>query len=108
YEATLARDLRGDEAKIFASGRLQLEREREPCAPAQLEVLDARRARLTLTEGRYHQARRMFAAVGNHVETLHRSRVGGLTLGDLPAGQWRVLGPADLQQLFAAESPAED
>jgi len=101
YEATLARDLRGDEAKIFASGTLMLDSEKTPLAPAQLEVLDSRHARLTLTEGRYHQARRMFAAVGNHVEALHRSRVGGLELGDLPPGQWRVLAAADLGQLWS-------
>ncbi|HEY6641325.1 16S rRNA pseudouridine(516) synthase [Povalibacter sp.] len=100
YEATLARDLRGDEATIFASGKLMLESEREPLAPAALEVIGPRQARLTLTEGRYHQARRMFAAVGNHVEKLHRSRVGGLELGDLPEGQWRVLASEDLQKVF--------
>jgi 16S rRNA pseudouridine516 synthase len=100
YEATLARDLRGDEAETFASGKLMLESEKEPLAPARLEVLGPRQARLTLTEGRYHQARRMFAAVGNHVETLHRSRVGDLTLGDLPAGQWRTLGADEVQLVF--------
>ena len=100
YEATLARDLRGDEEKIFASGKLMLESEREPLAPAKLEVLGPRQARLTLTEGRYHQARRMFAAVGNHVETLHRSRVGGLELDGLPAGEWRMLTTADIERLF--------
>lgn len=101
YEATLARDLRGDEEKIFASGKLMLESEREPLAPATLEVLGPRQVRLTLTEGRYHQARRMFAAVGNHVETLHRSRVGGLELDDLPVGEWRLLTPADIERLFS-------
>jgi 16S rRNA pseudouridine516 synthase len=100
YEATLARDLRGDETKLFASGTMKLESERTPLAPAKLEVLGPRTARLTLTEGRYHQARRMFAATGNHVEALHRSRVGGLTLGDLAEGQWRILSGPDLQQLF--------
>jgi 16S rRNA pseudouridine516 synthase len=101
YEATLARDLRGDEVKVFASGKLMLESEREPLAPAALEVLGPRQVRLTLTEGRYHQARRMFAAVGNHVETLHRSRVGGLELGDLPVGEWRQLNAQDIEQLFS-------
>jgi 16S rRNA pseudouridine516 synthase len=100
YEATLARDLRGDEGEIFASGRLMLESETTALAPAKLDVIGARQARLTLTEGRYHQARRMFAAVGNHVEALHRSRIGGLDLGDLPAGQWRTLAANDLDQLF--------
>jgi 16S rRNA pseudouridine516 synthase len=100
YEATLAQDLRGDESAVFASGTLMLETEQTPLAPAGLEVLGPRHARLTLTEGRYHQVRRMFAAVGNHVEALHRSRVGGLELGNLPAGQWRQLDDADLRKLF--------
>lgn len=100
YEATLAQDLRGDEGEVFASGTLMLESENTPLAPAALEVHDARHAALTLTEGRYHQVRRMFAAVGNHVDALHRSRIGGLSLGDLPAGKWRVLDAADLDALF--------
>jgi len=103
YEATLAEDLRGDEADIFASGTLMLESEKEPLAPAHLEVVDPRFARLTLTEGRYHQVRRMFAAVGNHVVSLHRSRIGGLALDELPAGQWRILDDADRDRLFAGE-----
>ncbi|TCZ82873.1 pseudouridine synthase [Lysobacter sp. N42] len=102
YEATLARELRGDEAALFASGTLMLDSETTPLAPATLEVVDARHARLTITEGRYHQVRRMFAAVGNHVEALHRSRVGGLGLGDLEAGQWRALDEAEVAMIFAA------
>ncbi|MGN6112980.1 MAG: pseudouridine synthase [Luteimonas sp.] len=101
YEATLASDLRGDEAARFASGALQLESDDTPLAPAQLEVADARHATLVLTEGRYHQVRRMFAAVGNHVEALHRSQVGGLALGDLGPGQWRALDAVDLAILFS-------
>lgn len=102
YLATLAQDLRGDEAALFAAGTLMLDGEKTPLLPAELDVLDARRARLTLHEGRYHQVRRMFAAVGNHVDALHRERVGGLTLGDLPDGQWRVLDEEDRTRLFAA------
>ena len=44
----------------------------------------------------------MFAAVGNHVEALHRSAVGGLSLGDLPPGEWRILGEDDRVRLFDA------
>ena len=46
---------------------------------------------LTLTEGKYHQVKRMLAAVGNRVEALHRASMGGLTLGGLASGQWRWL-----------------
>ena len=85
---------------LFASGALLLESETTPLKPAVLEVIDATRARLTITEGRYHQVRRMFAAVGNHVEALHRPRVGGLELGGLAPGQWRALDASDLGRLF--------
>lgn len=101
YRATLASPLRGDEIATFASGTLMLESEETPLLPAGMDILDARTARLTLTEGRYHQVRRMFTAVGHHVETLHRERIGGLSLGDLPLGAWRALDARDLGQLFA-------
>lgn len=97
YDVTLDRPLRGDEVELFASGELLLEGEAKPLLPAQMEVLSPTRAYVTLTEGRYHQVRRMFAAAGNHVTALHRDRVGNLTLpDDLPAGHYRILGEADL------------
>jgi 16S rRNA pseudouridine516 synthase len=101
YLATLAEDLRGDETAAFASGTLMLDNEATPLLPVELEVLGPRSARLTLHEGRYHQVRRMFAAIGNHVQALHRERVGGLGLGDLPEGQWRALAEDDRARLFA-------
>jgi 16S rRNA pseudouridine516 synthase len=102
YDATLAQDLRGDEATVFASGTLMLESEEAPLKPATLEVEDPRHASLVLTEGRYHQVRRMFAAVGNHVEALHRSAIGGLVLGDLAPGQWRLLDAEERERLLYA------
>lgn len=102
YVAELAQDLRGDEAAQFASGTLLLESDDKPLLPAELEVLGPRQVRLTLHEGRYHQVRRMFAAVGNHVQALQRVRIGGLDLGQLQPGQWRQLQAADLQTLFGA------
>lgn len=102
YEATLAEDLRGDEGDLFASGTLMLESETTPLAPAWLEPLEPRRARLTVTEGRYHQVRRMFAATGNRVESLQRIAIGALQLDDLAAGQWRMLSPDDVARVFAA------
>jgi len=91
YLATLDRPLRGDEAAIFASGGLMLHGETKPLLPAEMTALDARTARLVIYEGRYHQVRRMFAACGNHVVSLHREAVGGLVLdASLEPGQWRV------------------
>jgi len=89
YEATLDRPLNGNEAEIFASGTLMLNGEKTPCLPAKLTILDDTHVTLEITEGRYHQVRRMFAAVGNHVAALHRSSFGDLTLGDLKAGEYR-------------------
>lgn len=96
YLATLAQPLRPDAVGIFAAGALTLANDPKPLAPATLEPIDDRIARLTITEGRYHQVRRMFAAVGNYVVTLHRERVGDLTLGDLAVGEWRLLDDLSL------------
>lgn len=102
YLATLARPLEGHEAQAFASGTLMLDSEKDPLAPAVLEPLDSHRAHLTITEGRYHQVRRMFAAVGNHVTALHRDRIGALELPEaLEPGQWRILTPADQALIFS-------
>lgn len=96
YEATLDRALSGDEGSIFASGTLMLNGEKNPCLPAKLEVIDPTHARLEIVEGRYHQVRRMFAAVGNHVVSLHRSSFGTLTLNDLEAGEYRLIDAQSL------------
>ena len=101
YDAELATDLRGDEAELFAAGTLMLDNETTPLKAATLEVLGARSARISVTEGRYHQVRRMFAAVGNRVERLHRSSVGGLELGDLAPGQWRLLTLDEVAELLS-------
>lgn len=85
-------------AAVFASGALVLPDESKPCSPAELRWRDARTAELALTEGRYHQVRRMFASQGCTVVTLHRERFGPLELGGLAAGDWREL-PLDV---FAA------
>ena len=100
YVATLAQDLRGDEAALFASGTLLLESEKTPLLPAEMTVLGPRSARLVLHEGRYHQVRRMFAAAGNRVVALHRESIGGFALGSLPEGEWRPLGADDLAALW--------
>jgi 16S rRNA pseudouridine516 synthase len=91
YDVTLAQPLERDAIALLTSGALTLANETDPIEVAELEMITATHVRLTLHEGRYHQARRMFAAVGNHVVSLHRSRVGGLALDALPSGAWRVL-----------------
>jgi 16S rRNA pseudouridine516 synthase len=101
YEAELASDLRGDEGALFASGTLMLANEKTPLRAATFEVLGPRRARVSVTEGRYHQVRRMFAAAGNRVEHLHRPSMGTLHLGDLAPGQWRLLTLAEVAALLS-------
>ncbi|OAN44024.1 16S rRNA pseudouridine(516) synthase [Paramagnetospirillum marisnigri] len=100
YEVELARPLNGDEAIIFASGSLMLRSEKTPLAPAKMLVLAPQRAHITINEGRYHQVKRMFAAVGNHVERLRRIGIGGLGLGDLEEGNWRCLSPDEVSMIF--------
>lgn len=104
YLATLDRPLSGAEGALFAAGELMLEGEEKPLLPADLVVIDPHHARLTITEGRYHQVRRMFAATGNHVLELHRERIGGLVLpGDLEPGQHRILTAAEAEKVFGDE-----
>ena len=91
YRATLDRDVSPDLIPLFASGTLRIDEEDTPCAPAGLKLLSSREAELTLIEGRYHQVRRMFAACGATVLTLHRTRFGPLALDDLAPGTWREL-----------------
>lgn len=72
----------------------------KPVRAAGCELVGELSLRLVITEGKYHQVKRMIAAVGNRVERLHRSRIGGLVLPeDLAPGQWRWLGPEELALL---------
>jgi 16S rRNA pseudouridine516 synthase len=97
YRVTLENPLKGDEAEIFASGKLCIEGDEKPLLPARLQVIDKNVCWLTITEGRYHQVRRMFESVGNRVSVLHRDRIGGLDLpDDLTPGDYRRLSAEEL------------
>lgn len=101
YMLTLDRPLRGDEEAIFSSGTLLLEGENKPLLPATMHIHSATSVSITIWEGRYHQVRRMFAAVGNHVLTLHRSSIGGLSMPtDLLPGKFQILKEEDIATLF--------
>ncbi len=105
YRVTLDRPLTGGEAAIFSAGTLMLEGEEKPLLPVDFEAEGETGAVVTLHEGRYHQVRRMFAAIGNHVTALHRDRVGGLDLpDDLAPGAYRILDEADIAAVFAGGS----
>ena len=90
YEVLVDRELDPALVARFASGTLWLEGEDKPCLPARLELISPREARLELTEGRYHQVKRMFASQGCQVVRLHRSRFGEFELGTLAPGAWRL------------------
>lgn len=91
YLVDLESPVAEDTAERFAKG-VQLHNEKDLTQPAQLEVITPTQVRLTISEGRYHQVKRMFAAVGNHVIGLHRERIGAITLDDdLASGEYRAL-----------------
>lgn len=96
YEVEVAADLPPGLTELFASGTLHLDGEPKPCQPAQLELLGPRHARLELTEGRYHQVKRMFGSQGCPVIRLHRKRIGALDLGDLEVGSWRPIQATEI------------
>lgn len=91
YLVTLAEPLDESLKERFTDG-IELKGEKEKTKPAELEILSPTEARLIITEGKYHQVKRMFAAVGNHVEALHRERIGKLQLDEsLAPGEYRAL-----------------
>jgi 16S rRNA pseudouridine516 synthase len=95
YRAELAYPLAADAGERLAAGLL-LRGETRPTRPASIELLDTRTVDIRVTEGRYHLVRRLFAALGNRVETLHRFRIGGLVLDPaLRPGEWRELSHAE-------------
>lgn len=89
YRAQLSRPIALSAISQFSSGIL-LQGEKNVTLPAKLEVLSPQDVRLTIIEGKYHQVKRMFAAVGNRVTALHRERVGKVIL-DIEEGKWRQL-----------------
>lgn len=91
YLVTLADPVEAFYAEKFAEGIL-LRGEKTPTKPAVLEILDDYNVNLTISEGRYHQVKRMFAALGNKVEALHRWRIGEVVLDEtLDEGEFRAL-----------------
>ena len=101
YEVTVKHPLDAGQVERLLAG-VVLDDDPKPVRAADCTAVDSHHLRLTLTEGKYHQVKRMLAAVGNRVEALHRSRIGGLALPeDLLPGQWRWLGPDDLAAISA-------
>ena len=96
YEVTVKHPLDAKQVQKLLDG-VVLDDDPKPVRAAACEAIGEYHLRLTLTEGKYHQVKRMVAAVSNRVEALHRSQIGGLVLPpDLLPGQWRWLSTADL------------
>jgi 16S rRNA pseudouridine516 synthase len=96
YQVDLAENINADIVDVFKKGLL-LKNELKPTLPAQLVIQSKQKALLSIQEGRYHQVKRMFAAVGNHVEALHRVSIGTITLdAQLGDGEWRYLSAEEI------------
>lgn len=99
YEVTVKHPLDEVQVSKLLSG-VVLDDDPKPVRAAACEAVASHHLRLTLTEGKYHQVKRMVAAVSNRVEGLHRSQIGGLRLpDDLAPGQWCWLSEADLARI---------
>ncbi|CAM3948471.1 16S rRNA pseudouridine(516) synthase RsuA [Vibrio neonatus] len=100
YRVWLADPVQDDYQQKIAEGIL-LRNEREPTLPAQMEVVAENEVLLTIHEGKYHQVKRMFAALGNKVVGLHRERIGNITLDEnLELGEYRDLTEQEINSIF--------
>jgi len=115
YEVWTQEPVSQEQAELFRAGGLYLEGDPKPLAAAEVRLLgdgepcgEAEAAEepelschllLTLTEGRYHQVKRMLEAVGNKVLRLHRRSFAGLGAGSLRPGQWRLLDDEEVLKL---------
>ncbi|MCP5077805.1 MAG: pseudouridine synthase [Psychromonas sp.] len=95
YRVGLSRDINEDVITRFKHG-VQLQGEAKLTLPASLEIIEPREVLLSLTEGKFHQVKRMFAAVGNRVISLHREQIGKVKL-DVEQGAWRYLTPTEVE-----------
>lgn len=99
YQVDLSEPLTSDASQRFAEG-VMLHGADKATLPATLEAITPTRVLLTIQEGKYHQVKRMFAAVGNHVENLHRLQIGDIRLDDnLEPGQWRYLTEEEIASI---------
>ncbi|HHY0379633.1 TPA: 16S rRNA pseudouridine(516) synthase RsuA [Vibrio parahaemolyticus] len=102
YRVWLADAIQPDYVEKFAQG-IELRNEREATLPAHLEIVDEaeNEVLLTIVEGKYHQVKRMFAALGNKVELLHRERIGDIVLDDtLEPGDYRYLTQEEVDSVW--------
>ena len=98
YRVVLSKPIADGVVDTFKQG-VQLQGEQHLTRPADLEIVSPKEVLLTITEGKFHQVKRMFAAVGNRVNTLHREAIGDVSL-DLKVGEWRYLTHDEVQSFI--------
>ena len=99
YDVKVSEPLAPDMIKKFYEG-IWLDGEKRQCLPADLKILDDQHALLTISEGKYHQVKRMFTALGNHVTQLHRLQIGDITLDPaLASGSYRPLTQQEIESI---------
>jgi 16S rRNA pseudouridine516 synthase len=104
YRVTLAEPLAPEAATLFAAG-IELRNEAKKTQPATLDIISPTEVRLTIGEGKYHQVKRMFAAIGNHVVALHREAIGTLQLDEsLAPGEYRLLSEEERGVFYSVEN----
>ncbi|BDC98875.1 pseudouridine synthase [Persicobacter psychrovividus] len=96
YQVQLHRPITKEAIEQLEKG-VMLQGEKQPTAPAQIEMINEKQVLLTITEGKFHQVKRMFFAVKNKVTALHRCKIGGLSL-DIPEGAWREINKKEVEQ----------
>ncbi|KAE8178361.1 pseudouridine synthase [Photobacterium carnosum] len=97
YRVHLCQSIDVSAKHLFAQG-IKLQGEPQLTAPAILTIVDDKQGLLTITEGKFHQVKRMFASIGNKVMGLHRESIGCVTL-DVDEGQWRYLTVDEIKSL---------
>lgn len=102
YRVALSQPLARDKIETFKQG-IQLQGETDLTLPAKLSFIDDKNVTLGITQGKFHQVKRMFAAVGNRVIQLHRQKIGSVEL-DLEEGQWRYLTQAEIDSFKRYET----
>lgn len=108
YRVQTADPIADDAVQAFEEG-LKLQGELKRTRPARLEILSPHEALVELTEGRYHQVKRMFAALGNRVQSLHRERIGPIDLDpDLEPGDYRFLTESEINSIYPEYSTKTD
>jgi len=99
YQVVTADPIPEDAIEKFAKG-LTLINDNVRTKPADLTLISSHEAEVVLTEGRYHQVKRMFAAIGNKVEALHRAKIGQIELDEeLELGEYRFLTDEEINSI---------